>query len=82
MINVMIETIVKIETRAYKIVRVECSMLAQSGITRDEKRKLLHRNFIYYRTVSYDKHWACHTHQVNNILYYSSATDYIQEMHN
>ena len=33
---------------AYKIVRIECSMRTQSGITQDEKHKLLHRNFIYY----------------------------------
>ena len=39
----------------YKTVRIECSMRTQSGITQDEKHKLLHRNFIYYRTVSYGK---------------------------
>ena len=54
-INVVIKTIVRIEFSAYKIVRIECSMRTQSGITQDEKHKLLHRNLIYYRTVSYGK---------------------------
>ena len=32
----MIETIVKTETSAYKIIQIECSMRRQSGITQDE----------------------------------------------
>ena len=35
-INLVIETIVKTETSAYKIIQIECSMRRQSGITQDE----------------------------------------------
>ena len=66
----MIKTIVRIEFSAYKIVRIDCSMRTQSGIAQDEKHKLLHRNFIYYRTVPYGKCSTCHTHQVNDDIIY------------
>ena len=65
-INLVIETIVKTETSAYKIIQIECSMRRQSGITQDENTSYFIEISNHYRSVSCGKCSTYHTHQVNN----------------
>ena len=80
----MIETIVRIEFSAYKIVRIECSMRTQSSIAQDEKhnktilRKEANKNTIAERNCNCRAKNACPLqgeYQTKAVIYQAVVTN-------